>query len=447
MSNFNPARRGFMTSGAALGASVALPTIFTASSAAAYLNEPTGRTATLGFIVPQTGPYADEGADELRAYQLAVKHLNGEGDGGMMNTFSSKALTGSGVLGKRIEYVTGDTRTNAGAAIESAKALIENRGAMMITGGSSSSVAIGVQALCQETGIIFMAAQTHSNATTGKDRKANGFRHFYNAYMTGEALAPVLANLYGADRNAFHLSVDYSWGWSQQESIAQATEAQGWRTVANKLTKLSDNDFGDYIQLVIDSDADVLVLNQFGKNLLDSLASSVQARLRDRVVNGHNFEIIAPVHSSLVARNAGDNIKGVFGTVNWHWTLQNEGSKAFVRSYVQEYGFPPTQAAHVSYCQTLLYADACQRAGTFNPCGVIEALEGFDFDGLGNGPTHYRAADHQCFKDVLVVKGKENPDNEFDLLEIVEITPRAQIEYPADHPMFTGGTLGSCNDG
>ncbi len=49
---------------------------------------------TLGFNVPQTGPYADEGADELRAYQLAVEHLNGEGDGGMLHTFSSKALDG-----------------------------------------------------------------------------------------------------------------------------------------------------------------------------------------------------------------------------------------------------------------------------------------------------------------------------------------------------------------
>jgi ABC-type branched-subunit amino acid transport system substrate-binding protein len=57
----------------------------------------------------------------------------------------------------------------------------------------------------------------------------------------------------------------------------------------------------------------------------------------------------------------------------------------------------------------MLYADACQRAGTFDPCAVVEALEGFEFDGMGNGPTLYRAADHQCFKDVLVVKGKENP--------------------------------------
>jgi branched-chain amino acid transport system substrate-binding protein len=35
------------------------------------MNEPTGDTVTLGFNVPQSGPYADEGADELRAYELA----------------------------------------------------------------------------------------------------------------------------------------------------------------------------------------------------------------------------------------------------------------------------------------------------------------------------------------------------------------------------------------
>ena len=57
---------------------------------AAYLNEPKGSTVTLGFNVPQTGPYADEGADELRAYLLAVEHLNGEGDGGMMNTLHQR---------------------------------------------------------------------------------------------------------------------------------------------------------------------------------------------------------------------------------------------------------------------------------------------------------------------------------------------------------------------
>jgi len=91
MSNFT--RRGLLKTGATVGAGLAMPTLIT-SPVAAYTNEPKGGSVTLGFNVPQSGPYADEGADELRAYKLAVEHLNGGGDGGMMNTFSSKALKG-----------------------------------------------------------------------------------------------------------------------------------------------------------------------------------------------------------------------------------------------------------------------------------------------------------------------------------------------------------------
>lgn len=125
MSGFTTNRRGLIKSGAVLGTGLAMPTIFTASSAAAYTNAPTGSGVTLGFNVPQSGPYADEGADELRAYELAVEHLNGGGDGGMMNTFSSKALSGNGILGNKVNYVTGDTQTKSDAARASAKSMIE----------------------------------------------------------------------------------------------------------------------------------------------------------------------------------------------------------------------------------------------------------------------------------------------------------------------------------
>ena len=197
MSKSNLTRRGLLKTSAVAGAGVALPTIFTASAPAP---SPTSRPAApsrSASTCRRSGPYADEGADELRAYELAVEHLNGGGDGGMMNTFSSKALQGNGILGKKVEYVTGDTQTKSDAARASAKSMIEKDGAIMITGGSSSGVAVAVQALCQEAGVIFMAGLTHSNDTTGKDRKANGFRHFFNSYMSGAALAPVLAKAYG----------------------------------------------------------------------------------------------------------------------------------------------------------------------------------------------------------------------------------------------------------
>ena len=210
----------------------------------------------MGFNVPQTGAYADEGADELRAYMLAVEHLNGEGDGGMLNTFSSKTLEGNGILGKKVEYVTGDTQTKSDAARASAKSMIEKDGAVMITGGSSSGVAIAVQGLCQEAGVIFMAGLTHSNDTTGKDKKANGFRHFFNGYMSAAALAPVLQARYGSDRNAFHLTADYTCGWTQEESIAAAPEGMGWKTVNKVPPPLKATDCSSYIAPVLNSGAD-----------------------------------------------------------------------------------------------------------------------------------------------------------------------------------------------
>ncbi|MGJ8624093.1 MAG: substrate-binding protein [Yoonia sp.] len=447
MSNNNFSRRGVLKTGMVASAGLAIPQYLRADAHAGFTNAPGDSEVTLGFNVPQTGPYADEGADELRAYELAVEHLNGGGDGGMLSTFSSQALDGTGILGREVKYVTGDTQTKSDAARASARSMIEKDGAVMITGGSSSGVAVAVQALCQEAGVIFMAGLTHSNDTTGKDKRANGFRHFFNSYMSGAALAPVLAANYGTNRKAYHLTADYNWGYTTEEAVRSSTEAMGWETVNAVKTPLTQTDFSSYIAPVLNSGADVLVLNHYGGNMVNSLTNAVQFGLREAQANGQNFEIVVPLYSRLMARGAGKSVAGIFGSTNWHWSLQDAGSQAFTRSFGTKYGFPPSQAAHTCYVQTLLYADAVTRAGSFNPCAVGEALEDFEFDGLGNGPTLYRGEDHQCFKDVLVVKGKENPENEFDLLEIVEITPAAQVTYPADHPQFAGGALGTCNPG
>jgi len=440
MSRLIMTRRGLLKAGAASGVALAAPMSFVRGAyAEEFCNLPTGSSVTLGFNVPQSGPYADEGADELRAYRLAVKHLNGEGDGGMLSTFSSKALKGNGILGKKVEYVTGDTQTKSDAARASAKRMIEKDGAIMITGGSSSGVAVAVQGLCQETGIIFMAGLTHSNDTTGKDKKRFGFRHFFNAYQSGLALGPILAEQLGKERRAYHLTADYNWGWTQEESIKDTTEGLGWETVNAVRTPLGAGDFSQYLTPVLNSGADVLVLNHYGKDMVNSLTQAVQFGMRAKQVNGKDFEVVVPLFSRLMAQGAGENIKGILGTTNWNWSLKDEASATFVKSFGQEYGAPPSQAAQTCYVQTLLYADAVERAGTFAPPEVIAALEGFEFDGLGNGKTLYRAADHQCMKDVLVVRGNANPTSQFDLLEVVKIVPREEVTYD---PAIFGGDLG-----
>lgn len=434
-------RRKVLKSLTAVGAGVAAPSFFIRNAwAADFRNDPSkSKTVKFGFTVPLTGPYADEGNDELRAFKLAVKHLNGEGDGGMLKTMKPSSLKGNGVLGKKVEYVTGDTQTKSDAARAAAKRMIEKDGVIMYSGGSSSGVAVAIQSLAQEMGVIYMCGLTHSNDTTGKDRRRYGFRHFFDAYMSGAALGPVLAKEYGKDRRAYHLTADYTWGWTQEESMKKFTEKQGWHTVKAVRTPLGAGDFSQYITPVLNSGADVLILNHYGKDMINSITQAVQFGLRDKVVNGKKFEIVVPLFSELMAQGAGDAIKGIFGTANWDWKLPDAGTNTFAKSFGAEYGTPPSQAAHTCYVQTLLYANACEMAGTFYPPEVIKKLEGFKFDGMGNGPTEYRADDHQCFKDVLVVRGKEKPRNKFDLLDVTQVVPRSQVEY--DSKMF-GGNLG-----
>lgn len=442
MSNFIVNRRTLLRTGALSGLALAAPSHFIRGAYAQdkmSCNMPTGNTVTFGFNVPLSGPYADEGQDELKAYKLAVKHLNGEGDGGMLPTFSSKALKGSGVLGKKVAFVSGDTQTKADAARDSAKRMVEKDGAVVITGGSSSAEAVAVQSLCQDLGVIFMTGLTHSNDTTGKDKKRYGFRHFFNAYMSGIGLGPVIGEAYGKERKAYHLTADYTWGWTQEESMKAATEKLGWQTVKAVRTPLGIGDYSQYITPVLNSGADVLILNHYGKDMINSLTQAVQFGLRDKQVNGKQFEIVVPLFSELMAQGAGEAIKGIYGTANWDWKLTDAGTKAFTQSFGKEYGTPPSQAAHTCYVQALLYADACERAGTFYAPEVIKALEGFDFDGLGNGPTTYRADDHQCFKDILVVQGKQAPKDKFDLLEVKKVIPAKEVTYDAK---IFGGDLG-----
>ena len=440
--NDEQGRRKVLKAGLVLGAGLAAPSLIYTRNAWAknFRNDPSKlKEVKLGFNVPLTGAYADEGADELRAQKLAVKHLNGEGDGGMMKTFKPSKLKGNGILGKKVTYVSGDDQTKADAARASAKRMIEKDGVIMFNGCSSSAVAVATQALAQEMGIIYMVGLSHSNDTTMKDRRRYGFRHFFNAYMSGQALAPILQQEFGKDRQAYHLTADYTWGWTQEESIKNATEKLGWKTVKAVRTPLGAGDFSQYLTPVLNSGADILILNHYGKDMVNSLTQAVQFGMRDKQVNGKNFEIVVPLYSRLMVQGAGDAAKGILGTANWHWTLKDEATKAFAKSFGNEYGFPPSQAAHTCYVQTLLYANAVEMAGTFYPPEVIKALEGFKFDGMGNGPTEYRAEDHQCFKDVLVMRGVDKPANKFSLLEVVKVVPRTQVEYPAS---MGGGELG-----
>src|SRR3546814_4320774 len=90
-------RRRLLKGGAMAAAGLAAPSFFVRGAwATDFRNNPaTPKSSNLRLNVPQTGPYADDGADELKAFTLAAQHLHGEGDGGLLKYLTPSSHSGN----------------------------------------------------------------------------------------------------------------------------------------------------------------------------------------------------------------------------------------------------------------------------------------------------------------------------------------------------------------
>jgi ABC-type branched-subunit amino acid transport system substrate-binding protein len=397
-----------------------------------------GDTATFGFNVPKSGAYSSEGEDELRAYELAVEHLNN--GGGWVDEWDD--LSGDGVLEYEIDYVEGDTATDASAADESASRMIQRDGVIMFSGGSSTAVAIAQQGLGQREKVMFMSCLTHGNDTTGKDCDRYGFREMFNAYMTGQALKPVLVDEYGDDLEFYQLYADYSWGKTVEESMRQFMTEAGWTEVDSVATPLDTDDFSSYLSEAQSSGADALFLDHYGLDGANSLNQAVEAGIDE------DMEIVMPLYNRPMAEAASSAIEGIYGTTAWDSQIDNEPSNTFTETFGEAYdGRVPSGPAWLAYTSTLLYAAAVERAETFYPPEVIRELEGYEYDNAGMGDETMRACDHQAHRAIPVVRGRaESEQSDGNFFEIVDITSRDDVGYGCDEGPAANCELGEYGD-
>lgn len=375
-----------------------------------------GDTVMFGINVPLSGSYSKQGEDELKAYKLAIQILNEKG----------------GILGKKIVYSVKDTKTNADVARENAKAFIKE-GAVMLTGGSSSAVAIAQSEECQKAGVVFMAALTHSNATTGKHAHRHSFRWYNNGHQSAKAMGQGLVDKFGKNAKYAFLYADYTWGQTVQKSVQDVVEKAGGSTVLVLPTKLGSKSFVSYLLKAKKANPDVLVLVHFGNDMVNCLKQATKLKLRE------NMAIVVPLMEIHMAQPLGPEVmQGVVTSMCWYHGLSDkyEGSKKFVEAFEKAYNKKPGNAAAVAWVDIFQYADAVERAGSFDHVKVIKALEGHKFTLLGE-EEYWRDWDHQGIHPTYVAVGKTPAESkgEWDLFKIVgahkgEDVARTKSENP-----------------
>ena len=367
----------------------------------------------VGLNVPQSGDYSDQGKDQLRAYNLAIDEINAKG----------------GIMGMKVRSSVGDDETKAQVARDNAQRMIERDGAVMITGGSSTGTALQVSALCQQKNVIFMATLTHGDETTNQQCHKHTFRRYNDAYMSAQSLARTLVSKYGTGK-WFHITADYSWGHSVYDNIVAVVEPKGAKTIKNVLTPFpGTKDFSPMLQQAAAAKPDVLVITEFGADMVNCLNQAAQFGLTK------NTKILVPLVDEYMAKGTKDNFSGVVSTAPFYWkyhAAKYPGAKKFVDAFQARYKVPPSNGAECAYADMYIYKMAVEKAGSLDPAKVINVLENTKFQ-FTKEQEWYRKEDHQGVNSCLVVEGV--PDSQrgaegFGYANVLEVHEGPAVVQP-----------------
>ena len=235
----NSGRRAFVRAGLGIAGGLALPSGLVTSSLAAehpaigtWPAGSSGNSVVIGIAVPRTGTYAEQGEDELKGWQLAIEHINSSNE--LIRTISPK--TKKGVLGKELKFVVADSAAKPNDAVQAEQRFITENKVILMTGSTSSAVAVAMNKLAEREKVIYLTGISGSNDTTGKDCVRYGFRQNFYGQTAAAAIGPVLVKNFGKNKKAAFMTPDYTYGHTVTKSVNDyLTTNAGWTMATNQV--------------------------------------------------------------------------------------------------------------------------------------------------------------------------------------------------------------------
>jgi len=408
----NPGRRALVGAGLGVAAGgLALPQFVARAFAAEH--PPIGtwpegvqsKEVFIGCAVPRTGTYAEQGEDELKGWQLAAEHLNSGHP--LIKRISTK--TTKGVQGKEVKLVVADSAAKPNDAVQAEQRFITENKIMLMTGSTSSAVAVALNKLAQREKVLYTAGISGSNDTTGKDCVRYGFRQNFYGETAANAIGPVLLKAYGKNKKMAFMTPDYTYGHTVTKSMSEyLKEHGGWTMVTNQVSPLGATDFSSYLTNIANSGAEVLLNVNWGR---DAVLSTQQAKQFNLIPK---MKLVIPYQIPFLDK----------------FPL----AKMFVEEFRKKHGYYPEWGAENAYMSVAMWADAVEHAGTFYPPDVIKSYEAGRKLQSMVGEVYIRKEDHQLVRPVVIVRGKapKAMRHKEDFWEVTEVVPGAPLMQKPD---------------
>ncbi|MDE2572345.1 MAG: ABC transporter substrate-binding protein, partial [bacterium] len=377
---------------------------FTGAAFLASLNRAfaAGENVTLLGVFPSSGAYAVFGRDTDRGIKLAL--------GEFKDT----------VLGQKVSYISRDSQTNPGVAVQRVSDAIDHDGAKFFVGVASSAVALALEPIAKQKQAVFITS-VGADEVTGKDCNEFSFRWSVPTYGAVRSTTyPFIKDNPGAKR-WYTITPSYVFGDSLLRNVKEVAQERGLQLVGNDYHPLGTADFSSYITKAIEAKPDVVALLNFGGDAVKCIKTAQSYGLKK------NAKILYVWSGGLLDYSAigADALEGVYvGCQYWHEA--SAATRKASEAYKKAYGEPMGYVGASAYIETWLVLKGIEQAKSAEPLKVAKALEGFKYTGP-TGPEEVRAFDHQVVKPYYLLRGRAQSamKNQWDYVETL-----AETSYP-----------------
>jgi branched-chain amino acid transport system substrate-binding protein len=315
-------------------------------------------TYKIGLISPMSGANARYGAFANKGASLAAKEINAAG----------------GLLGKKIELVSGDSQCVPAEGVSATKRMITFDKLPIIIGDICSSVTLAMQPLAEESGVLLVNAASSNPAITYK-AGVGGFKWTFRNYPTDEARAAIVLEHAVKNRglkNFAVLSVDSDYGRGAinftKKYLPRYPDA---KILSEDYYKESETDFRPVLSKIKNSNVQAIIMYGQADTTPIVARQMLEMGLAGKVVLMGNGEF----NTKATIAAAPSVLNGSIEAAAWlpEWTSPR--SQKFVEDYKKTYGGEmPNNHAYTHWETTHLIAAAIKAAGTFKNDDIRNAL-------------------------------------------------------------------------
>jgi branched-chain amino acid transport system substrate-binding protein len=367
----------------------------------------------IGFPIPLSGPTAVYGEPVLKGAEMAVAEINAKG----------------GVLGRKLELLSRDSKASADEAVRLARELIIKDNVDFLAGTLTSAEAPAVSTVAKENKIVFVAPTSKSTILTdAKHIHPYIFRVSSNTDVEGLAGATLMARWKDV-KTVATIAPDYAYG---RDSIAAFIDAlkklrPDIQIVDSQWPKLGEPDFTAFITAQMSKKPDAVYCSLFAGDFV-TFAKQATPRgyfkaIDNRLIDGG--EIGTPDEAQALGNDYPYGVIGdAYDPVVWGNNEPPEHKKFIedLKSF--------TKAKYASGWSVVGYQAIYALAGGINKAGntksgdVSKAMEGMSFD-TPVGKRTFSIKSHETFAPEYWGVMVKDPNYPFAIIRNPEMLPSA----------------------